>query len=554
MALPTGLNLTITEVVKSITDGTYRIPRFQRDFVWDIRKSAALLDSIFNGFPISSIILWKTKTELSEIRNLGGVNIPGKDTGKYTSYVIDGQQRLTSLFFSLMGLKTSSGSDFSEMCISLIAQKGERLVYETIPKDASPDDFVNLKSLFNATALGGPHPEQRLKHYQTLLQYKISVIEIDDENLELDEVIEIFERLNLGGKKLNLFSIIAARSYQAPDDNHEGFDMSKKFDNFNKLLTDNNYGKISDSTYLQSIAACLIGKVNKAEILKNLNTDLIIANYSAIEKAVCSAVEHLKGHSYGVLVSNLLPYQHILVAFSFFHYKIGNKQIRPQQEQYLVDFFWRCILGKRYNSSADTNLNTDIAKIQKIIDGDIPSQEPIQLSPKSIFENGRFVLSSAYVTGMLCLMTQMQPRSFSVGMTINITNDSVSNAAKKQYHHFFPRKSKVIMSTPEYKAIVNNVVNIVFMDALTNTRISNRNPNDYIAEFSQENPNFSDVLESHYISPEGFGIEDNNFYSFINARSHAFYNRLCGLIIQCKTDSITDIAALEANNVRDENT
>lgn len=549
MALPTGLNLTITEVVKAITDGTYRIPRFQRNFVWDIKKSAALLDSIFNGFPISSIILWKTKTELSEIRNLGGIDIPGKDTGKYTSYIIDGQQRLTSLYFSLMGLKTSSGSDFSGMCISLVAQKGERLVYETIPKDASPDDFVNLKSLFNATALAGPHPEQRLKHYQTLLQYKISVIEIDDENLELDEVIEIFERLNLGGKKLNLFSIIAARSYQAPDENQEGFDMAKRFDSFNKILVEKNYGRISDSTYLQSIAACLIGKVNKAEILKSLNTDLIIANYSAIEKAVYSAIEHLKGHNYGVLVANLLPYQHILVAFSYFHYKMGNKQIRPQQEQYLVDFFWRSVLGKRYNSAADTNLNTDITKIQKIIDGEIPYQEPIRLSPKSIFENGRFVLSSAYVTGMLCLMAQMQPRSFSVGMTINITNDSVSNAAKKQYHHFFPQKSKVIMSSQEYKSLVNNVVNIVFMDTLTNTRISNRNPSDYITEFSQENPNFSSILESHYIAPIDYGIEDDNFFTFINARSHAFYLKLCELIIQCKTDSFTDLAAVESVDV-----
>ena len=98
MGMPTGLNPTINEIVKCITDGEYRIPRFQRDFVWDIKKSAALLDSIFKGFPISSVILWKTKNELSEIRNLGGVVIPGRDTGRYTSYIIDGQQRLTSVF------------------------------------------------------------------------------------------------------------------------------------------------------------------------------------------------------------------------------------------------------------------------------------------------------------------------------------------------------------------------------------------------------------------------------------------------------------------------
>lgn len=544
MGMPTGLNPTINEIVKCITDGEYRIPRFQRDFVWDIKKSAALLDSIFKGFPISSVILWKTKNELSEIRNLGGVVIPGRDTGRYTSYIIDGQQRLTSLYFSLMGLKTSSGSDFSEMCISLVADRGEQLVYDTMPKDASPDDYVNLKSLFNATALSGSHPEKRLEYYQVLLQYKISVIEIDDENLELDEVIEIFERLNLGGKKLNLFSIIAARSYTAPEEDGRGFDLAKRFDSFNKVLVDNNYGKISDSTFLQAIAACLIGKVNKADILKSLNSDLIKNNYSQVEKAIYAAIEHLKGQSYGVLVANLLPYQRIIVSFAYFHYKMGNKHISPQQELYLVDYFWRCVIGKRYNSSADTNLNTDLGKIQKVVDSEIPTQEPITLSPRSIVENGRFVLSSAYVIGMLCLMTQMPPQSFGVGRTINITNDSVSNAAKKQYHHFFPMKSKVITGKAEYKAVVNNVVNIVFMDAITNDQISNRNPSDYIAEFSQSNPAFAEALESHYISLNGYGIFEDDFFAFMNARSRAFYNKLCRLIIPSKVDTITDLAAI----------
>lgn len=339
MATPTGSNPTINEIVKSITDGEYRIPRFQRSFVWDIKKSASLLDSIFKGFPISSVILWKTKNELTEIRNLGGIEIPGKDTGKYTSYIIDGQQRLTSLYFALMGLKTSSGSDFSDMCISLVAGKGEQIVFESLPKVANPDDYVNLKALFNASALTGSHQEKRLQYYQILLQYKISVIEIDDDSLLLDDVIEIFERLNLGGKKLNLFSIIAARSYLPSNDGNSGFDLAKKYEAFNKVLADNNYGKISDSTFLLSLSACLIGKVNKAEILRSLSNELIFANYAAIEKAMFAAVEHLKGKNYGVLVSNLLPYERLLVPFTYFHYVIGNKHISPQQESYMVDFF-----------------------------------------------------------------------------------------------------------------------------------------------------------------------------------------------------------------------
>lgn len=91
MSMPTGANETLHDITKNIENGDYRIPRFQRDFVWDIKKSASLLDSIFKGYPISSVILWKTRNELAEVRNLGGIEIPGRDTGHYTSYIIDGQ-------------------------------------------------------------------------------------------------------------------------------------------------------------------------------------------------------------------------------------------------------------------------------------------------------------------------------------------------------------------------------------------------------------------------------------------------------------------------------
>lgn len=543
MGLPTGANPTINDVVKSITDGEYRIPRFQRDFVWDIKKSAALMDSIFKGFPIGSVILWKTKNELSEVRKLGGIEIPRRDTGRYTSYIIDGQQRLTSLYFSLKGLETSTGFNFSEMCVSLTAEKSEQLVYEALPKEANSDDFVLLKDLYTAEALSGSHPTKRLEYYQILLQYKISVIEIDDEKLGLEEVIEIFERLNLGGKKLNLFSIIAARSYKAPTESEEGFDLAQKYESFNKTLVNTNYGRISDAVFLQAISACLIGKVNKSEILSNLNSELIIEKYPLVEKAINNAIEHLKGQSYGVLVANLLPYQRLLVPFAYFHYHLGSKHISTQQEQYLRDFFWRCVLGKRYNSSADTNTNTDLMKIQKILEGSVPNQEPILLSPKSIFENGRFMLSSAYVLGILCLMSQMTPQSFAVGRTVNITNDSVSSAAKKQYHHFFPTKSNVIVNNSSYKAISNNVVNIVFMDAITNDQVSNQNPSDYIKYFSEANPDLQMVLDTHYIALNGYGIENDDFYAFLNARSKALYVKLCGYIIPSAHDSISDTLA-----------
>lgn len=74
--------------------------------------------------------------------------------------------------------------------------------------------------------------------------------------------------------------------------------------------------------------------------------------------------------------------------------------------------------------------------------------------------------------------------------------------------------------------------------------ISNRNPSDYIAEFSQSNQAFAEALESHYISLNGYGIFEDDFFAFMNARSRAFYNKLCRLIIPSKVDTITDLTAI----------
>ena len=474
MSMPHGDTASIRDIVKSIEDGDYRIPRFQRDFVWEIKKSAALIDSIFRGYPIGSVILWKTKSKLScvEQKDLGGIKIKGKETGRYTSYIIDGQQRLTSLFMAVKGFTSGKGQDFSKICVSLTATGDNQIVFDDIPKDEDPDDYISLKDLY-AGSVKGKYHEQKMNYFTILQQYNISVIELDDDDIGLEQVVEIFERLNLGGKKLNMFSIMAARSYFPTTDTDEGFDLAQKLDGLNKKLKDTNYGTITDATFLQVIAACLIGKNKKSEILKKLDAQQIRDNYDEIEKAIFEAIEHLKGKEYGAVVSALLPYERLIVPFAYFHFYQKRKQITKFQEKYLVDYFWRCVLTKRFNNAADANTDADLPRIQTILKGKQPTQERIELSPKSIFENGRFILSSGYVLGLLCLMAQRNPQSLSAGTRVEITNAAISKSAKKQYHHFFPKQSKVILNNKEYKNVVNNIINIVFMDSRTNNQIKN---------------------------------------------------------------------------------
>ena len=83
----TDINIRNTTLfISDICDrmNTFKIPHFQRGYEWDVNDVLALLDSIKNGYPIGTIILWETDTL-------------DRDSDTWYNYVLDGQQRLTTL-------------------------------------------------------------------------------------------------------------------------------------------------------------------------------------------------------------------------------------------------------------------------------------------------------------------------------------------------------------------------------------------------------------------------------------------------------------------------
>lgn len=82
-------NRQYTHLIADIEQGNIKVPQFQRDFVWEISKSAKLIDSVVKGYPIGEFILWKTNEQLRSIRNIGRLNFPEK-AGENIEYVLDG--------------------------------------------------------------------------------------------------------------------------------------------------------------------------------------------------------------------------------------------------------------------------------------------------------------------------------------------------------------------------------------------------------------------------------------------------------------------------------
>lgn len=89
---------SIRNIINKIQNGEIRIPSFQRGYVWEYDNVAFLVDSIYKGFPIGSILFWRTGEQLNTEKQLGNYILPPPQKNYPIDYVLDGQQRLTSLF------------------------------------------------------------------------------------------------------------------------------------------------------------------------------------------------------------------------------------------------------------------------------------------------------------------------------------------------------------------------------------------------------------------------------------------------------------------------
>ena len=120
-------------LIADIESGRIKIPQFQRKFVWSLEQTASLIDSILKGYPIGTVIIWETDERLRAVRNLGEVALPETPMGSKVQYVLDGQQRMTSLFVALKGIKLKNENeeivDYAEMYADLSAKRDEQIVY-----------------------------------------------------------------------------------------------------------------------------------------------------------------------------------------------------------------------------------------------------------------------------------------------------------------------------------------------------------------------------------------------------------------------------------------
>jgi len=536
-----------TDLISEIQKGQIKIPKFQRDFVWSIEKTAKLLDSILKGYPIGTFILWETNERLNDIKNIGNLELPPVPDDIKVQYVLDGQQRITSLYAAYLGASiqkegekkiTNYGSIFVDL-EGDIDNNDEQIIVSEQPENT----FITLNEILNFNdnllEIKEQFSDEQFKkihqYSQTFSTYDFSTVVLRKE--DIDSAIEVFTRINTGGQTLTLFEIMSAKTY----DEEQNFDMQDRFQKLLKELENNSkYNTISITVILNVLGLILSkNKECKRKVVLQLDKQRIIDIWDDVISALKDSIDYFRS-VYRIPVSTLLPYDALLVPFSYFFYH-HKENPKGEQIKYLEEFFWRISLSYRYSSSTESKLAQDIKRIDQILNGERPNYDDIKVflnSPKDLIDTG-FSAGSSYCKAVLCLLAFYEPKDFQNNGKVILDNSWLKMANSRNYHHFFPKsylKKRGIGNE-------NSIVNITLVGADLNKRkIRAKAPSIYIQDFMDENDGLPKSIKSHLIENiDDFGIHSDDYSVFLEKRSTAIYKALKNRIDLKHNEKIEDV-------------
>ncbi|MHA1381065.1 MAG: GmrSD restriction endonuclease domain-containing protein [Candidatus Helarchaeota archaeon] len=535
MNLPEPHSKSFDALKSDIESGRLKLPQFQREFIWELEKSRGLMDSIVKGYPIGTFIFWLTHDRLRYLKEIGDLKLPDPPKGDLVNFVLDGQQRITTIYACIKGAKVKRENkiiDYSEMYVDLDVNLDSTLDDQIIITDISEKDdysYISIIDLMNGgITFFNKFPveyHQKLELYKKNIEsYRFSVIDVRD--ISLDVATEIFTRINIGGKPLSLFEIMVAKTF----DEERDFDLARKAEEFIEELRGIGYETVSDSVILQTISLILINSCARRDILK-LNKEKFIDIWDKAIDSIRAAIDYFK-KNYRIIVSKLLPYNALIVPFAYFFYNHNEPPVGKQSD-YLKDFFWRCAISERYTAGQESKLAQDIDRINDILDGKQPKYNwTVNFSPEYIKDFGYFSTGRSFIKAILCLYAYFQPKSFDTNADVIIDNSWLKQANSKNYHHFFPRAYLKKRRVDENKA--NHILNITIVDDYLNKRkIKAQAPSKYMKDFEKKNPKLEDTMKTHLINDlEKFGIWDDNYDAFFDERAKLVSNELGKRILE----------------------
>lgn len=511
--------LFISELIQKVYDGQIRIPSFQRGFVWDADRVAHLMDSIYKGFPFGSLLFWRTKTPLKTERKLGPFTLPDRDPDYPIDYILDGQQRATSMFGVFQSaLPPSKGEDDSIFKIYF------DLTAESSIQDSNfiyvPDDEVDKTKHFPLRLLFNP-PEYRrylreipeeIGNKVDVLYAKFTTARIPVQTFETDDraaVAIVFERINRLGVELDTLQLLSAWTWS------EDFDLQEEFADLAEELEPFGFKDVGEDSdlLLRCCSAILSGEASPSAIIE-LNGEEVRKRFDEIKKGVYGAVDFLRSNC-SAYSATVLPFSTIIVPLSvFFATKLEQDTVPTnEQREILLQWIWRTFFSRRYSKRLE-QLNDDITLVKFLRDGKESKLGDFNVDfDSSFFLDSQFNLNTVNTKAFLLLLANQGPLNFISGMPVTL--DSVLRECnKKEFHHLYPRK--FLLETGVDQKSINSLVNFAIIGRAENNKLGGGPPSKYRARLPANEEALRLILD-RALCPKSLFADD--FGTFVGERA-----------------------------------
>ncbi|WRC44019.1 DUF262 domain-containing protein [Helicobacter pylori] len=557
------MGVFLDKSIKGVVDELnvrYFLPDIQREYVWlkkaDEKKIEQLFDSILRGYPIGSFLFWKLQKEdiaKSDEQDSDKLNfqlyqfITNYDERKPHNekirieeirrddlyIVLDGQQRLTSLYIGLKGTRTLKKKNAKNNNPNAYEEKRLYLNLKHQPNMDNPEDnyqfefhakkpendkehwwfkvgdILELKSVVNYTRehnLGNEESElletlNKAFHDKQLISY------FEETEKNLNKVLNIFIRVNSGGVKLSysdlLMSILTANFSS---------DIREKMNELVDTLKDKGFSNMGQDQVLKT-CLLLIGKDTTFE-LKNFNKKNIKEiedNWEKITDSIYNAAELLKSFGY----AGYLGSAYILSSLAYFYFL--NSKMDKNDEQQALKFVRNAQITSYFTPSTDTKLN-NIANSMK----DAQTFESFNHNLAK-HQTCPLKITNDAIEDMMC--SSSHARVFPI---LQILYPNL-NYKTTTFHidHIYPKskfkKNKKL--DKDFYECENHLFNLQLLEGAENSAKKDKDPEVWLKEEYKNQQAIEEYKRKNYIDPT-LELEWENIKEFREKREEAIIEKL----------------------------
>ena len=571
--------------MRAVDAGKMQLPDFQRGWVWDDDRIRGLLASLSVSFPIGAVMLLETGGEGVRFkpRPVEGSGDELREVEPET-LLLDGQQRLTSLYQSLMSrvpvaTKDAKGkpiarhyyidmkkaveaeADREDCIIGVSEDRVARAFGGEVVLDLSTADLEYSQDLFPADrifdsaewrqgytehwsedaekmrdkmSLFNEFEREVIKRFE---QYQVPVIELKKETPK-EAVCLVFEKVNTGGVALNVFELLtamfAASNFQLRDDWRE---REKRLKENHPVLQ-----KLQSDDFLQAISL-LTTQARRREAIESGTSpsgapgisckrreilNLTVDNYAGwadeVEAGFVSAARFLYGQK--IFKARDLPYRTQLVPLAAIFTELGDEAEPDGARREIARWYWCGVLGELYGGAIESRFARDLPEVAAAVRG--TAEQPITVQDAN-FQASRLLTlrtrNSAAYKGVYALLMRDGGRDFRTGEPIEA---QAFFDDKIDIHHIFPEKW--CKSTGIEPRTYNSIINKAAISARTNRKIGGKAPSSYLETLERDGQigrdRMDELLQSHCITPETLRSDD--FGAFFASRAEALLERIEG--------------------------